>query len=224
MGYGSEMINGGIELKPDSLVPYPSSVRPPAKADKLIVMELGRPGAAVNVLNKDPFSPFLELQEPLLFNASRATTLSPNIVPSYPVGTVVDLVFVINGISPPHSIHKHGNKAFIIGRGSGAWNWTSVAEAQAVNPGNFNLNNPPLRDGFLTDPALGTPTWLVIRFKSEQPAPVTIHCTSQSMSHFLDPKLDHALLQATFNFIPRLGWLPSSWKVQITSRQSRPDW
>lgn len=223
MGYGSEMINGGIELKPASLVPYPDSVRPPADADKVIVMELSRPGATVNVLNKDPFYPFLELQEPLLFNASRAATLSPNIVPSYPVGTVVDLVFVVNGVSPPHSIHKHGNKAFIIGRGSGAWNYTSVAEAQAANPGSFNLNNPPLRDGFLTDPALGTTTWLVIRFKSEQPAPVTIHCTSQSLSHFLNPTSDCALLQATFNCIPRLEWLPSSWKAQIISRRSLPD-
>jgi hypothetical protein len=180
------MINGGVELNPASLVPHPASVRPPVTADKLIVMQLGRPSAAVNVLTKDPFSPFLELQEPLLFNASRAATLSPNIVPSYPVGTVVDLVFVTNPLSPPHSIHKHGNKAFIIGRGSGPWIWNSVAEAQAANPGSFNLNNPPLRDGFLTDPALGAPTWLVIRFKSEQPAPVTIHCTSQSMGHSLD--------------------------------------
>ena len=194
MGYRSEVINGGVELLPASLVPYPDSVRPPANADKLIVMELSRPGATVNVLNNNPFSPFLELQEPLLFNASRAATLSSNIVPSYPVGMVVDLVFVVNGLSPPHSIHKHRNKAFIIGWGSGTWNHTSVAEAQAINPGSFNLSNPPLREGFLTDPAIRTTTWLVIRFKSEQPAPVTIHCSSQSLSHFLDPKSDHALL------------------------------
>ena len=190
MGYGSEMINGGTELNPASLVPYPASVRPPAAADKLIVMELGRPGAAVNVLNKDPFSPFLELQEPLLFNPSGAATLSPNLLPSYPVGTVVDLVFVVNPPSPSHSIHKHGNKAFIIGQGSGPWIWSSVAKAQAANPGNFNLNNPPLRDGFLTDPAVTSPTWLVVRYKSEQAAPVTVHCTSQSMGHSLDLRTD----------------------------------
>lgn len=194
MGYGSEMISGGTELNPASLVPYPDSVRPPATPDKLIVMELSRPSAAVNVLNKDPFSPFLELQEPLLFNASRAATLSPNIVPSYPVGTVVDIVFLVNGISPPHSVHKHGNKAFIIGRGSGPWTWNSVAEAQKSNSSYFNLNNPPFRDGFLTSPALGTPTWLVIRFKSEQPAPVTLHCTLQSMGHCVGPRSDFALL------------------------------
>jgi len=193
MGYGSEMINSGIELNSANLVPYPASVRPPATADKLIVMELGRPSTAVNVLNKDPFSPFLELQQPLLFDPSRAATLSPNLVPSYPVGTVVDLVFVANPLSPPHSIHKHGNKAFVIGRGSGAWVWNSVAEAQAANPGYFNLNNPPLRDGYVTDAALGAPTWLVIRFKSEQPAPVTVHCTSRSMGHSLDLRSNYAL-------------------------------
>ena len=180
------MINGGIELNPASLVPYPASVRPPATANKLIVMQLGRPSAAVNVLNKDPFSPFLELQEPLLFDPSRAANLSPNIVPSYPVGTVVDLVFIVNPLSPPHSIHKHGNKAFVIGQGNGTWTWNSVAEAQAANPRNFNLDNPPLRDGFLTDPALESPTWLVVRFKSEQAAPVTVHCTSQSMDYSLN--------------------------------------
>lgn len=117
------MINGGIELNPASLVPYPASVRPPGTADKLLVMELGRPSAAVNVLNKDPFSPFLELQEPLLFNSSEAANLSPNIVPSYPVGTVVGLVFLVKLLAPEHSIHKHGNKVFIIGRGSSPWTW-----------------------------------------------------------------------------------------------------
>jgi len=113
------MINGGTELSPISLVPYPASVCPPAAADKLFVMELGRPSTAVNILNKGPISPFLELQEPLLFNLSGAATLSPNLVPSYPVGTVVDLVFVIDQLSPPYSIHEHSNKTFIIGKGSG---------------------------------------------------------------------------------------------------------
>jgi len=117
---------------------------PPATADKFIVTELGRPSAAVNVLKKDPFSPFLEMQEPLLFNVSLAATLSPNIVPCYPVDTVVDLIFIVNGQSPPHSINKHGNKTFIIGCGSGPWSRNSVAEAQAADPGSFNLNNPPL--------------------------------------------------------------------------------
>jgi hypothetical protein len=55
MGYGSEMISGSIGLNSPSLVPYPDSVRPPATADKLLVMALGRPSAAVNRLNKDHF-------------------------------------------------------------------------------------------------------------------------------------------------------------------------
>ena len=112
------MINGEIEVKPANLAPCTASVRPLAKADKLLAMELGRPSVAVNVSNKDPFSPLLELQESLLFNSSGVANLSPYIVPTYPVGTVVDLVFVVKPSAPSHS--THGRETWRLSLGGGA--------------------------------------------------------------------------------------------------------
>ena len=67
-----------------------------------------------------------------------------------PLQSVVDLVLQSNPGNPPHPMHKHGTPAYIIGQGSGAFNWSSVAEAIVASPTSFNLIDPPLRDGFLT--------------------------------------------------------------------------
>lgn len=63
-----------------------------------------------------------------------------------------------------HPIHKHSNKAWIIGQGHGSWIWNTVAEAQAARPDAFNLANPPFRDGFRTLDAGLEPTFTVMRF------------------------------------------------------------
>jgi FtsP/CotA-like multicopper oxidase with cupredoxin domain len=89
------------------------------------------------------------------------------------------VIQVLGPIAPPHPIHKHSNKAFIIGQGVGAWNWTTVAEAATVIPQNFNFVNPPLRDGFTTPPANGGPTWMAIRYQVVNPGAFLLHCHIQ---------------------------------------------
>jgi FtsP/CotA-like multicopper oxidase with cupredoxin domain len=131
----------------------------------------------------EPYSQNLELDEPLLFNPDSAVGQNTNITISTVNGTWVDLVIQSVGpISPPHPIHKHSNKGFIIGQGTGAWNWTTVAEAQAVIPQNFNYVNPPLRDGFTTPPANGSPTWMAVRYQVVNPGAFILHCHIQT--HF----------------------------------------
>jgi FtsP/CotA-like multicopper oxidase with cupredoxin domain len=91
--------------------------------------------------------------------------------------SVVDLVLQSNPKNPAHAIHKHGTPAYIIGQGSGAFNWSTVAEAIAATPTSFNLVDPPLRDGFLTTPS--TPTdysWTVIRYKVPVNTVTFMHC------------------------------------------------
>jgi len=79
-------------------------------------MEIGRPSTAADTLNKGPRFRSSSCKEPLLFNSSRAAIrLVPNMVPSYPVGTVVDLIFVVSPLSPPHLIHERRNKVFVDG-------------------------------------------------------------------------------------------------------------
>ncbi|KAG8893399.1 hypothetical protein FRB99_001966 [Tulasnella sp. 403] len=51
-----------------------------------------------------------------------------------------------------------------------------VAEAQNAIPYAFNLDRPPLRDGFSTLPATTAASWLVIRYEVLQLGVVFLHC------------------------------------------------
>ncbi|KAK4120745.1 multicopper oxidase [Parathielavia appendiculata] len=72
--------------------------------------------------------------------------------------TWIDLVFVTAAApQPAHPIHKHGNKMWLLGTGTGEWVWSSVAEAaRALPAGTFNFADPPRRDSFATLPALAS--------------------------------------------------------------------
>ena len=73
-------------------------------------------------------------------------------------------------------MHKHGAPAYIIGQGSGVFNWSSVAEAIAASPASFNLVDPPLRDGFLIAPAPTDYSWTVIRHEPPMNTVTFMHC------------------------------------------------
>ena len=123
------------------------------------------------------------------------STLSADIRPAYPahvrppllvqikrmlilplLQSVVDIVLQSNPRNPPHPVHKHGVPAHIIGQGSGAFNWSSVAEAIAASPTSFNLVDPPLRDGFLTAVAAADFSWTVIRYEAPVNTVTFMHC------------------------------------------------
>ncbi len=77
-------------------------------------------------------------------------------------------------------MHKHGNKLWLIGSGTGLFNWTSVDEAIKEIPQNFNLVNPPKRDTF---PTLGTviePAWNALRYHVTNPGAWFLHCHLES--------------------------------------------
>lgn len=91
--------------------------------------------------------------------------------------TWIDLVFYAAAFPmPPHPIHKHGNKMYQIGAGAGDWTWASVEEAMAELPANFNLANPPRRDGFASPPAIEGRAWTVVRYHVTNPGAWLLHC------------------------------------------------
>jgi FtsP/CotA-like multicopper oxidase with cupredoxin domain len=89
---------------------------------------------------------------------------------------VIDIILESNPSNPAHAVHKHGTPAYIIGQGTGAFNWASVADAMAGSPGSFNLNNPPLRDGFLTAATTSDRSWTVIRYEAPVNTVTFMHC------------------------------------------------
>lgn len=176
LGYGGETLPGFKELNETTLAAYPSTLKPPQEADVTLTMIVQRLTSVTWSMNKDPFLPFMELEEPLIFDPDSAKNIDPNIVPSYPLGSVVDAVIITLPGNPAHPMHKHGVKSWIIGRGSGNWTWNSVAEAQQAHPEFFNLDKAALRDGFRTPDSITEPNWLVIRYQPVEQAVTFFHC------------------------------------------------
>ncbi|KAL4995288.1 Cupredoxin [Aspergillus recurvatus] len=119
----------------------------------------------------------LEEDSPLLFYPQKAvkefTTATKN-------DTWVDLVFdIANAVQPPHPIHKHSNKFYVLGEGNGKWNYSSVAEAAKHMPESFNFETPQIRDTFATPPAATGPTWLALRYHVVNPGAFLLHCHIQ---------------------------------------------
>ncbi|KAK3360615.1 multicopper oxidase-domain-containing protein [Lasiosphaeria hispida] len=94
--------------------------------------------------------------------------------------TWIDLVFIAATFPmPPHPIHKHGAKMWLIGSGTGPFPWATVDEAVREVPDKFNLVDPPRRDGFVTVSATTEPTWTVMRYHVTNPGAWLLHCHIQ---------------------------------------------
>ncbi|KAH8815504.1 conidial pigment biosynthesis oxidase Arb2/brown2 [Xylogone sp. PMI_703] len=148
---------------------------PPSKTvDATHFLALNRvTDAYVWSLNGSSFGPPLERVKPLLFDPKSAL---PNLAIASNNGTWVDLILTLTGLQPSHPIHKHSNKAYLIGQGVGLFNYSSVAEAITEIPEAFNLENPPVVDTFYTPPTLNTGSWLVIRYHVVNPGAFFLHC------------------------------------------------
>ncbi|KAK5089464.1 hypothetical protein LTR70_005953 [Exophiala xenobiotica] len=119
---------------------------------------------------------------PLLYQ-DPSTIEESDIVKKTNHGEWVDIIMQTTGpLAQPHPIHKHANKFFMIGQGSGSFNWSSVAEAVAYNASMFNFNNPPYVDGYTTLAAESSSTWTVFRYQVEVPGAWFLHCHMQT--HF----------------------------------------
>jgi FtsP/CotA-like multicopper oxidase with cupredoxin domain len=149
---------------------------PAARADQLSKLTLRVAGQSYMwALNETIYPPALDSASPLLFNPN--PNLNNNVTITTRNNTWVDLLLVTATFPmPPHPIHKHGNKMWMIGAGQGAFNWTTIEEAAAVMPQNFNFIDPPRRDGFATLPAVQGPTWMVLRYQVTNPGPWLLHC------------------------------------------------
>ncbi|KIY01430.1 uncharacterized protein Z520_02982 [Fonsecaea multimorphosa CBS 102226] len=165
--------------------PYPPS--PPASdADatyQMNIKKLGQPAGAYQwtLSGVNAFAPELEDQTPLLFEDPSNVETSDLILKTAS-GQWVDLVIKTQGpLAQPHPMHKHSNKAYVLGKGIGNWTWDTVSEAAAALPaGTFNFVNPPLRDGYTTTPNEVNSTWMVLRYQVTNPGAFLFHCHVQT--------------------------------------------
>jgi FtsP/CotA-like multicopper oxidase with cupredoxin domain len=154
------------------------------KIDQTVFMTLGNVANSYSwAMNTTLFNHAMldNADPPLLYQTPSPNNPGQNLTIITKNGTWVDLIFLVPGLSqPPHPIHKHSNRGFIIGAGEGSFNWTSVAEAAAAIPQNFNLVSPPYRDGFVTPPTGTKPSWLAVRYQVVNPGAFMLHCHIQS--------------------------------------------
>lgn len=117
----------------------------------------------------------IDNSDPVLF--APAPNLQNNVTITTKFNSWVDLLFFTgHKPMPPHPIHKHGNKMFQIGSGVGVFKWNSTEEAIREVPEQFNLVNPPKRDGFASLTAFGNVTWVLVRYHVTNPGAWLLHC------------------------------------------------
>ncbi|KAJ6445404.1 conidial pigment biosynthesis oxidase Arb2/brown2 [Purpureocillium lavendulum] len=139
----------------DTMAPWPSSLRPrPGPADEEYLLVMGRIHTSTNyTMNYTYMYPVnFQADRPLLFYPN-ATVGTPdeNLVIRTKNGSWVDLILQISTLPGDlaafeHFMHKHGSKTWRVGYGHGVWNYSSVSEALAERPQDFNFENPGYRD------------------------------------------------------------------------------
>lgn len=182
INYGGQNVSADvIPLNLSNLPPYPP-VYPAEKADAFHLLTLRRINSSWEwSLDGTQFFPEdLDGIEPLLYNPN-ASDIAPALKITTKNNTWVDIVFQLDvgdpsvtPVQPPHPMHKHSNKMFVIGAGQGTFEWSSVDEAIAASPQNFFLDRPLYRDTFVTSPR-GV-SWTAIRYHVVNPGPFMLHC------------------------------------------------
>ena len=141
-----------VPFNDNKAAPYPASAPAPS-ADVTFsfnIKKLGQPFGSYDwtLSGVSGFNQSLEDQVPLItYDASEIST--SDLILKTTTGQWVDLVIKTQGpLAQPHPMHKHSNKAYVLGKGIGDFPYATVADAAAVMPaGSFNFVNPPLRDG-----------------------------------------------------------------------------
>ncbi|KAL4780524.1 Cupredoxin [Aspergillus varians] len=160
------------------IVPFPIKI-PSRTVNQTFILNIEHYHASYRWQLGDSSYPIdYEDNKPALFNTS--SILAPHSVSTFN-DTWVDLIFnMTHGNQPPHPMHKHSNKYFVIGYGTKPFTYSSVAGAMEEIPEDFNFDYPQLRDTFSTPVAPGPDgAWLAIRYRVVNPGPFLLHCHLQ---------------------------------------------
>ncbi|KAF2203597.1 Cupredoxin [Delitschia confertaspora ATCC 74209] len=166
-----------------AMLSYPPQFpSPPPEVDQTFILQLGITGATyLWALNNTGFDANIDRESTPWLDQDPEHLSDDSLVIKTKNNTWVDIIFQTTSPNqPPHPIHKHANKWFLIGEGEGDFTWNSVQEAMEEIPDKFNLDNPPYRDGFQTLTSSTNNTWSVVRYHVVNPGAWMIHCHIQS--------------------------------------------
>ncbi|KAJ5913138.1 Multicopper oxidase type 2 [Penicillium tannophilum] len=183
VNYGGTNTSASVVFMDNRAIhPYPA-VTIPAKADQFVNLTLGRSGASYTftITGGHLWNEMVNLDDPILYDLQAKNNLAPELVIETKNGTWVDILLQLGhfpntaDVTGAHVIHKHSNKAFILGAGPGFFNWANTEEAISEHPEYFELQNPSMRDTFVTLGNRGS-SWMVIRYQVINPGPFIFHC------------------------------------------------
>ncbi|KAJ5400769.1 hypothetical protein N7465_011258 [Penicillium sp. CMV-2018d] len=203
--YGGNSISTDVVVLDETKIKPLIPSRPSEQADQTYLLSVGRIEKAWKwSLNGDhSYGMSMESEKPMLWDPQ--SQADSDLVIATNNDTWVDIVFAVTGeaknIQPGHPIHKHSNRVYVLGAGTGQFNWTSVAEAQQEIPEMFNLVDPPMRDTFTTLPALEAPSWMAVRYHVQNPGAFFLHC-------HIDPHLTGGMALAILDGIDAWPSIP----------------
>ena len=183
INYGGQNTSAEVRvLDIQSIRPYPP-VNIPRQADQIVNLTLGRWGSTYTwtASGSALYDVMANWDDPILYDINAKRNLAEQVVIETKNGTWVDLILQLGdmpntpAIQAPHVMHKHSNKAFVLGVGPGFFNWSSTEEAAAERPELFQMENPQMRDTFVTNGPTG-PTWMIVRYQVVNPGPFLLHC------------------------------------------------
>ncbi|KAJ5461492.1 Multicopper oxidasetype 2 [Penicillium daleae] len=183
VNYGGQSTSDSVvPLDVRAIKPYPPGFIP-QYADQLVNLTLGRWGSAYTwtAAGNALYDVMANWDNPILYDLDAKNNLAEQVTIQTKNGTWVDLLLQLgempgtSAIQAPHVMHKHSNKAFILGVGPGFFNWSSTEEAYNERPDLFHLDNPQRRDTFVTNGPAG-PTWMMLRYQVVNPGPFLFHC------------------------------------------------
>lgn len=187
INYGGQNTSASVKnLDLRAIKPYPP-VTIPQHADQMVNLTLGRWGSSYTwtASGSALYDVMANWDDPILYNIDAKNNLPDQVTIQTKNGTWVDLILQLGAmpntpaIQAPHVMHKHSNKGFILGAGPGFFHWSSTEEANAEHPEYFQLENPQMRDTFVTNGPTG-PAWMIVRYQVVNPGPFLFHCHIES--------------------------------------------
>lgn len=166
--------NSATMLDPSIVIPWEPPEIPPAAAKHTKINQkyvVSQTAVDTWVVDNLPFqSPDVPLIEGNKSDGWRAATTK-----HFPGNTTIDIILQIANDSLDqmgHPMHMHGHKFWVLGSGTGQFNYSSI---EAAPSSLMNLPNPPYRDVALLPPS----GWLAIRYITDNPGAWMLHCHVQ---------------------------------------------
>lgn len=184
IGYNGMNLTENWRVFADNAIsPYPP-IKPAMAANRTIKLDFGHEGFEWKWTGSGNGSLSLDnSKEPVLFAPNSALLATQkNLTFRTNLYEWVDIIIQVQRGTPPHPVHKHSTKFFLIGQGSGYFNYSSVADAQKVIPKSFNLENPAYLDSAMTPSGIPEEGWMAIRYQVTNPGAFLLHCHVQT--HF----------------------------------------